>query len=241
MIVSEIHKAFKVQMDKNAEAVSFGGCPAFLPEEIDLFLNQAYNEVILNKFTGNNVLRTPFEGNLKRIEDLQGLVVTDSIEYSTRSMPLSENPGKANNVIVCPYTDFTEGNGIFIVLDCKIGHIKDNYDIETCRIVDHETFRKFEVTKHNYPWIDYPVSMIESNSIFIAFDPETITLGDMVTVVVTYITKPTIIDYKNSQQNITEVSDNVWYEVINRAVVLALENIESQRSQTKVQLNNLSE
>jgi len=26
-------------MDKNAEAVAFGGCPAFLPEEIDLFLN----------------------------------------------------------------------------------------------------------------------------------------------------------------------------------------------------------
>ena len=24
-------------MDKNAEAVAFGGCPAFLPEEIDLF------------------------------------------------------------------------------------------------------------------------------------------------------------------------------------------------------------
>jgi hypothetical protein len=26
-------------MDKNSEAVAFGGCPAFLPEEIDLFLN----------------------------------------------------------------------------------------------------------------------------------------------------------------------------------------------------------
>ena len=39
MKVSEIHKTFKVMMDKNAEAVAFGGCPAFLPEEIDLFLN----------------------------------------------------------------------------------------------------------------------------------------------------------------------------------------------------------
>jgi hypothetical protein len=54
MKVSDIHKAFKIQMDKNAESVSFGGCPAFLPEEEDLFLNQAFIEVISNKFTGMN-------------------------------------------------------------------------------------------------------------------------------------------------------------------------------------------
>lgn len=77
MTVSEIHKTFKVMMDKNAEAVAFGGCPAFLPEEIDLFLNQAYVEVICNKYTGTNTLKVPFEGTVKRIQDLEGLVKTD--------------------------------------------------------------------------------------------------------------------------------------------------------------------
>ena len=77
MLVSEIHKAFKVAMDKNAEAISLGGCPAFLPAEIDLFLNQAYIEVINNKFTGNNTIKVPFEGQVKRINDLQKLVKTD--------------------------------------------------------------------------------------------------------------------------------------------------------------------
>lgn len=57
MKISDLHKAFKVLMDKNSEAVAFGGCPAFLPEEIDLFLNQAYLEVICNKYTGNNTLK----------------------------------------------------------------------------------------------------------------------------------------------------------------------------------------
>ena len=39
MKVAEIHKTFKLVLDKNADAVAFGGCPAFLPQEIDSFLN----------------------------------------------------------------------------------------------------------------------------------------------------------------------------------------------------------
>ena len=77
MKVSDIHKAFKVIMDKNSEAVAFGGCPAFLPEEIDLFLNQAFVEIVCNKFTGYNTLQQPFEGSVKRIADLENLVKTD--------------------------------------------------------------------------------------------------------------------------------------------------------------------
>ena len=50
------HIYFKVILDKNAEGIAFGGCPAFLPEEIDLFLNQAQLEILSNKTTGNNAL-----------------------------------------------------------------------------------------------------------------------------------------------------------------------------------------
>lgn len=42
MTVLDLHTAFKVNMDKNAQGIAFGGCPAFLPEEIDMFLNEAY-------------------------------------------------------------------------------------------------------------------------------------------------------------------------------------------------------
>ena len=80
MKISDLHKAFKVLMDKNSEAVAFGGCPAFLPEEIDLFLNQAYIEVICNKYTGNNTMQVGFEGAVKRIADLQKLIKTDSAQ-----------------------------------------------------------------------------------------------------------------------------------------------------------------
>jgi hypothetical protein len=41
MTNKDSHIIFKVVLDKNAEGVAYGGCPAFLDEEVDLFLNQA--------------------------------------------------------------------------------------------------------------------------------------------------------------------------------------------------------
>ena len=70
MTVLDLHTAFKVNMDKNAQGIAFGGCPAFLPEEIDMFLNEAYIQVIHNKYNGTNAAQTAFEGSIKRISDL---------------------------------------------------------------------------------------------------------------------------------------------------------------------------
>jgi len=39
MTNKDSHIIFKVVLDKNAEGIAYGGCPAFL--EVDLFLNQA--------------------------------------------------------------------------------------------------------------------------------------------------------------------------------------------------------
>ena len=41
MTRDQLHIAFKMAMDKNAQSVAFGGCPAFLPSEIDYWLNNA--------------------------------------------------------------------------------------------------------------------------------------------------------------------------------------------------------
>jgi len=40
MTKDQLHIAFKIAMDKNATSIAFGGCPAFLDEEIDYWLNQ---------------------------------------------------------------------------------------------------------------------------------------------------------------------------------------------------------
>ena len=80
------HIQFKVILDKNAQGVAYGGSPAFLPEEIDIFLNQAQNEIISNKISGNNVLKQGFEGSLQSISELDALVRTDENIFANNSM-----------------------------------------------------------------------------------------------------------------------------------------------------------
>ena len=71
------HIQFKVILDKNAQGVAFGGAPAFLPEEIDIFLNQGQDEIISNKISGNNPLKVGFEGSTQRMSELDALLRTD--------------------------------------------------------------------------------------------------------------------------------------------------------------------
>ena len=226
MIVSEIHKAFKVMMDKNAEAVAFGGCPAFLPEEIDLFLNQAFIEIISNKFTGQNVLQTPFEGSVKRVADLEGLVKTDK--------GISLALDSSTNVLTLENFSNT-GKRMFYVT--SVLHFNDTSS--TCILVSHDDARKFLKTYNNDPWVDTPVATLEDNKLKVMID--THSMNSPYTIDITYVSFPPIIDSANANTDINIVPDRVLYEVINRATVIALENIESKRTESKVQINNLSE
>ena len=61
------------------------------------------------------------------------------------------------------------------------------------------------------------------------------------TIDITYVKYPVEIINTNGSTEITEVPEYVLYEVVNRAAAIALENIESQRTNTKVQLNNIQE
>lgn len=226
MIVSEIHKAFKVMMDKNAEAVAFGGCPAFLPEEIDLFLNQAFIEIISNKFTGQNVLQTPFEGSVKRVADLEGLVKTDK--------GISLALDSSTNVLTLENFSNT-GKRMFYVT--SVLHF--NNTSSTCILVSHEDARKFLKTYNNDPWIDTPVVTLEDNQLKVMID--TYTMEAPYTIDLTYVSFPPTIDSNSPTIDITVVPDRILYEIINRAVLIALDNIESRRVETKSQINNLQE
>lgn len=231
MKISYLHKAFKVLMDKNSEAVAFGGCPAFLPEEIDLFLNQAYIEVICNKYTGNNTMKVGFEGAVKRIADLQKLIKTDTAQ------PLVY-PYSSSNVLTLSnfFKDNQELKRMFYV-DCVL-HFND--EVAICTLIDHEKAKGFLQTYNNMPWIETPVAVLEDNTLKIYIDPIRMS-ADTYTADITYIKYPQNISYTDYNKDITEVPDYILNEVIDRAVEIALETIESQRTQTKVQLDSLNE
>ena len=90
------------------------------------------------------------------------------------------------------------------------------------------------------PWIETPVAVLEDNTLKIYIDPIRM-FADTYTADITYIKYPQNISYTDYNKDITEVPDYILNEVIDRAVEIALETIESQRTQTKVQLDSLNE
>ena len=212
-------------MDKNSQSIAFGGCPAFLPEEIDYWLNQGLYQEINTKFTGNNATKIGFEGSVKRTHDLENLVRTD----------LNISAIKEVNSNCCYVPNLTgEGRMFFIDAVLNFGNKKANV-----RLISHENAQKFKKTHSNNPWIDAPVGTIHDNTLYVYYDDISMNSGSY-SIDITYVKFPTKVENLPSA-GMTEIPEYMQYEVINRAVELALEDVESRRVQTKSQLNQLDE
>lgn len=226
------HINFKVVLDKNSNGVAYGGSPAFLPEEEDMFLNQAYIEVISNKLNGTNALKIGFEGNLSRTSELDAIIRTDENVFATNK--------EFNEFIL---NDVHDSGNRMIILQVA-AYLGDK--LVNCKFKDHFEAEKYKETYDNVPWIEHPVFSLENNSLLLYVDPIQMEdtnfapATDGYRLKITYVKKPIPFDYTKPEDEL-ELPDDVIMEVINRAAVIALENIESQRTANKLQLNNLSE
>ena len=176
-------------------------------------------------------MKVGFEGAVKRIADLQKLIKTDAAQ------PLVY-PYSSSNVLTLSnfFKDNQELKRMFYV-DCVL-HFND--EVAICTLIDHEKAKGFLQTYNNMPWIETPVAVLEDNTLKIYIDPIRMS-ADTYTADITYIKYPQNISYTDYNKDITEVPDYILNEVIDRAVEIALETIESQRTQTKVQLDSLNE
>lgn len=227
MTKDELHIAFKIAMDKNSKSVAFGGCPAFLPDEINYWLDLALYQEINTKFTGNNATKIAFEGSIKRTHDLENLIATDVNQPATNE----------ENTNCCYVKDlFSEKNNRMFFVDASLNFGSNKANV---RLVTHSDAQRFKQTHSNNPWIDVPVGTIHDNDLYIYYDSE-LMKADTYTVDITYVKYPTKVE-KMPATGSNEIPEYMWHEVINRAVELALEDIESQRVQTKTQLNQLDE
>lgn len=224
-------------MDKNAVTTAYGGAPAFHLEEEDIFLNQGLRQIIYRKFTGNNTIQQGFESSIKRVTDLQQLVKTDfNIELSPAQ--------RATNCYFMP-ASFTTG-------ELSTGHrerllfvnavIKDGAGLNyPCKYINHSQANRFLNAYNNQAWIPEPVVFIENDTLYVIIDDVMLqNMGD-VYIDITYVDAPPVIDYTQPNQEIVDIPDDVMMEAINEAASIALENIESQRTSSKLQINTLQE
>lgn len=110
-------------------------------------------------------------------------------------------------------------------------------------LVSHDKAKKFRQTYDNVPYIPTPVATIEGNDLLVYYDPVSMKIGDKdgkYYVDITYIKNPTKVE-DLGENDMTEFPEYMQHEIVNRAVMLALSNIESQRTQTQSQINQLDE
>jgi hypothetical protein len=116
------------------------------------------------------------------------------------------------------------------------------------QIVSHETAQKFFATPYNMPWVKQPVSYIEGDVMYILVDSMWRSLYRALfkgSVSMQYIkypakfalsSKDATYDFGNT---LFELSDSMVEELINLAIIMALENVESTRLQAKAQMRSL--
>lgn len=236
MLIQQFHREFKIALDK----VDSSAYPEFQSGEIDYYLNEAQDRFIKQRYGYNNIYRSGFEQLQKRTDDLKNLVVTRyaSVSEVPHYKSAGYNVFKAN--ISDLYNDLelesqaTETYMLFIKAlantcadeCCEWGKVK---------LVQQDDFSTLEKDPFNKPKLDKPIMFFEEGNIFIWAASGAVIDNFLVT----FIKRPAQMNLGtyNGPAVQCELSEYTHKEIIQMAVGIALENIESQRQQSQEILN----
>lgn len=215
MTIAEAHQEFKFRMDK-LDALNY---PNFLPEEIDLLLNNAQDRYVKQRYGFNNIKRQSFEETEKRTEDLKNITV---------------------NAVLTPVAyaaDNIDVNARFITLPADHWFSVQERANITCSIcgsdvtslvevipISHAEFSKVIKDPFRQPNNEKVLRLMEAGRV------ELVSSCTIVSYRLRYIKEPVRV---NLTGNITfELSEHTHSEIIDEAVKIALEGIEGKRTQT---------
>ena len=259
MTHKDIYTKFMIEYDKANVTSSY---PSLTEYEVATFLDKAYNALIAQKVTGNNTRRAPFEADTKAISDLQGLVTTRQLSGASSIVPADnvlsyDLPEDFLYCISAKSADTMIGVG-----RARIPRYNRNV-----KLVTHAIAEKFFATATNMPWIKEPVAYIENNTFYYIYDNVKIDSDDDLVaadtpaaVGMTYIKTPNKFaknldeidgavsyfdwdpEFEDGETPVEyefELNDTAAEELVNLAITFALENVESQRLNTKLNTRGL--
>ena len=123
-----------------------------------------------------------------------------------------------------------------------------NKDLDEVLLIPHELTQKVKETSINKPWIPRPVCSLSESELTVYYDTAkypnssgSSAIDQTTRLILTYLSKPNVIDVYDDADAKIEIEDAVIYELINISVFMALENIESQRVQVKGQTITIQE
>ena len=236
MTHKDIYTKFMIEYDKANITSSY---PSLTEYEIATILDKAYLAIIAQKLTGNNSRKAPFEADIKAIEDIRPLIKTSS---ATSQFP-TNMAGVTNSMIFNMPDDllyYVQGT------TSLYGSVQSD-DNKTTRIlpvtlISHENAQHYFSTSNNLPWIPTPVVYIEGTYLIMLYDAYQFNANGATTPSfnITYIQKPLkFLDTLTDDTKLFELNDTMAEEVIDMAIIIATEIVESQRLTTKIQTKQL--
>ena len=241
MTHKDIYTKFMIEYDKANVTSSY---PSLTEYEVATVLDKAYVALIAQKITGNNIRRATFESDVKSIADIEPLVRRTSVTLTQDSNITNAKQGTLPSAMLY----FVKAYVDQIVSGTPMDNKKSRSLPVT--LVSHEVATKFYSTASNLPWIKTPVCFIENGIIHVVHDPIKVT-GNNCSVV--YIKQPNPFAKNLSQPSSGWVSyfdgtgdayefecnSTVAEELISLAVSFALENVESTRLNSKLNMRGL--
>lgn len=243
MTHSDVYTKFMIEYDK---AIITSSYPSLTKYEIATLLDKAYLALIAQKVTGNNPRKAGFEVDVKAVEDIRPLLTTKKTSVNSYH-PSNE----VTNAFVC---DLPEDMLYFVSATTKVyrvtaveGRDYPQERISNVHVLDHGSVSKFFASATNMPWIKEPVAYIQGDQIVIVYDLyEAMKRGTYPSEVnITYIKIPKKFVVSNKESDLfsrsveIEITDGMVEELINLAIVMGGEIVESQRMQTKAQILSL--
>lgn len=225
MNIAQAHQEFKFRLDK-MDALNY---PNFLPEEIDLVLNNAQERFIKQRYGVNNIKRQSFEETQKRTEDLKNVTInavltplayaSDNIDLNARFLTLPTNhwftvQERCN--ITCTICGSSVTNLVEVIP------------------TSHSEFSKVIKDPFKQPTETKVLRLMEAGRV------ELISSCTIVDYRMRYVKQPTPVSITTNTT--FELSEHTHSEIVDLAVSIALEGIEGKRTQSfNPLINNTNE
>lgn len=219
MNIEQAHIEFQILLDKLATSQ----LPEFSPELIDYFLNTGSERFVNSRYGRTNIYQAGFEQIQKRTEDLKNLVVP-YIGDTVADSDMSVDSNAVMLTLPSDYRFWVRGRAYITRTNCS------SVWAPGVKLVKQDKLEPIKVDPFNKSRPNKPIIYFEEGAIKILE-------GDSFNVTrfqLTYIKNPAKVNsgtYGGTKVEF-DLSEHTHKEIIEMAVDIALENIESRRIQT---------
>lgn len=235
MTHADIFTKFMIEYDKANITSSY---PSLTDYEIATVLDKAYLALIAQKFTGNNARQMAFEGDIKAIEDVRPLIKRTKIQAEENDLLTASN--EYTYTIPDDMLYFVDG---YVALHWKSRSLdKAGHIGQSVVLMPHVVAQKYRATSTNMPWIKEPILSIEGNHMYLLIDQYAYSKSKgTLDLTLIYLRKPNkfIVDGTIDKDSDFELTDSMAEELINLAILMSLEIVESTRQESKSKMTVL--